>query len=93
MTTIQRTRGRPSLFTPVAVRLAEDGVRLGRIADTLDVTRRTLTKWKHRHPEFRSAVECGRTVRRIRARKEKEAQKVRQTAEAILRLIQQMQHR
>lgn len=93
MTTIQRTRGRPSLFTPAAVRLAEDGVRLGRIADKLGVTRRTLSKWKHRHPEFRSAVERGRAFRRRQARERKEAQKIIQTAHNIMRLIRRIQSR
>lgn len=56
--------GRPSDYKPEFCQtgnaLAQQGATDREIAEALDVSERTLYRWKHEHPEFRQALQLGK---------------------------------
>jgi Asp-tRNA(Asn)/Glu-tRNA(Gln) amidotransferase A subunit family amidase len=56
--------GRPTDYQPefcqVAHSLAQEGATDREVAEAIDVSERTLYRWKHEHPEFRQALQLGK---------------------------------
>ncbi len=56
--------GRPSLYRPeyceMAIAHMSTGASITSFAGEIDVSRRTLTKWAHEHPDFAHAIEIGK---------------------------------
>ncbi len=63
----EKRRGRRSTFKPAYVaqarRLCLRGATEAQIADCFGVDRRTVKRWKKRHPEFRRALRAGKAAR------------------------------